>query len=112
MPRTLWLGAHLVVSVVVATASMHLIHSPFPYLLGGLIGSAAFLLVSRSPWTFPDPARHLGIAVIGVGAGALIDSGVVRRIAGSPIEILGGVLVTIVFSMLTGLLLLLSRHGR
>jgi membrane AbrB-like protein len=110
MPRTLRLTASFVVLVVGATASLYLIHAPSPFLLGGLIGGAAFSLVGRSPWTFPDPARHLGIAVIGVGAGALIDSGVIRRIAGAPVEILGGVLITVVFSLLTGLLLLLSPH--
>jgi uncharacterized protein len=110
MARTLRLSASFVVLVVVATASLYLIQAPSPFLLGGLIGGAVFSLVGRSPWTFPDPARHLGIALIGVGAGALIDSGVIRRIAGSPVEILGGVFITVVFSLLTGLLLLLSPH--
>ncbi|ABW13913.1 putative ammonia monooxygenase [Parafrankia sp. EAN1pec] len=97
-----------VIILVAATILMHLVHSPSPYLLGGLIGGAAFSLAFGAPWRFPEPARHFGMALIGVSAGALIDSDVIRRIASQPVEVLGGVAVTLVFSMATGLVLVLS----
>ncbi|WP_018636826.1 AbrB family transcriptional regulator [Parafrankia elaeagni] len=94
--------------LVAATILMHLVHSPAPYLLGGLIGGAAFTLTFRAPWRFPQPARHFGMALIGVSAGALIDSAVIRQLVSQPVEVLGGVAVTLVFSMLTGLVLVVS----
>ncbi|KPM54412.1 ammonia monooxygenase [Frankia sp. R43] len=108
MKREITRGLSGTAFLVIATILMHLAHAPSPYLLGGLVGGAAFSLTFRAPWTFPDQARYLGIALIGVSAGALIDSDVIRRIASQPFEVIGGVAITIIFTMITGLVLALS----
>lgn len=107
MRKTLQLGA-LCALVAAATLVLHLLRSPSPVLFGGLIGGAGFSLLFRAPLAFPDPLRHLGMATIGVGAGALIDPAVISVIVRSPIEITAGVVTVLLFTMATGLFLAIS----
>lgn len=89
---------------------MVLVGAPAPYLLGPLIGSGTATLLLGSIWNMPDLLRHAGIAVIGAGAGALIDSSALVQVVQVPHIIFGGVVATVIFSLATGLLLVLSPH--
>ncbi|MPZ62041.1 MAG: AbrB family transcriptional regulator [Propionibacteriales bacterium] len=110
MRRTLKLSASLIVLAGTAIVALHVVHAPAPFLIGGLVGGAAFSLRFRTPWTVPELARNLGIATIGVGAGTFIDQTVISAVARSPVEIVAGVVVVIVFTMATGLFLMASPH--
>jgi membrane AbrB-like protein len=109
MGKPLQFGA-LCALVAGATAALYLLHSPSPVLIGGLVGGAAFSLLFRAPLAFPDSARHVGMAIIGVGAGTLVDPGVVSVFARSPVEVIAGVLTVLIFTMATGLFLVISRR--
>ncbi|TWH09450.1 hypothetical protein L618_005500000040 [Rhodococcus rhodochrous J45] len=82
--------------------------APAPYLLSGVASGAALSLVFRVQQQFPDPLRHLGLAIIGVVAGSLITAAVARRIADQPAPLLGAVVATLALSLLAGQVLRLS----
>lgn len=108
MLRALKLGAGLALMSVGAIVVMHVVQAPSPFLLGGLVGGAAFALAFRASWDLPDPVRQLGTAVVGVGAGTLLDSNVIHLIADAPVAVTLGIVVSLVFSLLTGVILLAS----
>ncbi|GAA3909209.1 AbrB family transcriptional regulator [Microbacterium invictum] len=115
-PVWAWFGhswrrlAILIAALAACTALMILVGAPAPFLLGPLVGGGIFSLVVKADWGVPDAIRHGGVAVVGAGAGALIDPDAGVKLFESPLAIVGGVVVTIIFSLLTGLLLLLSPH--
>ncbi|MFD4351241.1 AbrB family transcriptional regulator [Nocardia sp. NPDC058518] len=84
------------------------VDAPSPFLLAGVLSGAAFVLVFREQRRFPDPVRHLGLAIIGAGAGALITVGVARRIVDQPAPILGAVAATLTLTLLAGQVLRFS----
>jgi len=82
--------------------------APAPYLLAGVVSGAVFTLAFRVRQRFPDPLRHLGLAIIGVAAGALITAEVAQRIAEQPAPLLGAVAATLALSLLAGQVLRFS----
>ncbi|AIY20144.2 AbrB family transcriptional regulator [Pimelobacter simplex] len=73
---------------------------------------AAVVVALRAPEPPPMPPRlrALGMAVVGTAAGASVDVAVLRTVAREPVAVVGGVVATLLVSMLIGQLLRLSRH--
>ncbi|AKS36476.1 hypothetical protein AFA91_19495 [Mycolicibacterium goodii] len=92
----------------VSAAALVAVDAPAPYLLSGVASGAVFTLVFRNRQRFPDPLRHLGLAIIGVVAGSLITAAVARRIAEQPAPLLGAVAATLALSLLAGQVLRFS----
>ncbi len=93
---------------VAALAVLALVGAPSPPLFAGLVGGAVLAL------TMPEvpPLRHwvvdFGMAVVGVAAGSSIDADVLRTVVDRPVAVVGGVLVTLLVSLLIGQLLRLA----
>lgn len=81
-----------------------------PPLFGALLASVVVALRAPSPPAMPPSVRTLGMAIVGVAAGANVDSDVLHTIVDAPFAVAGGVLATLVVSMLVGQLLRLSRE--
>jgi len=85
--------------------------TPSPYLFAGLIGGAVGPAVyRREPRPFPERARLLALALVGVGAGSMINRGVIHSVGRQPLVLGAGVVSTILVSLLVGQLLRLSKH--
>ncbi len=83
--------------------------APSPPLFGSLLGGVFLALrVSEAP-SVPDPLRHLGMAIVGTAAGSAVDAEVLGTVVDAPAAVLGGVLATLLVSMLVGQLLRLDR---
>lgn len=93
---------------VAAALALWAAGAPSPPLFAALAASAYFALRTPAPKLVPGPVRALGMAVIGTAAGAHIDGDVVRTVADQPVAVMGGVLATLVVSMLAGQVLRLD----
>lgn len=86
------------------------IGSPSPSLFAGVGVGIAAAVGSRHSRPLPSWARQLSLAAVGVGAGALVDRDVLVELSQRPISVVGGVLGTIVITLIAGQILRLSRH--
>jgi membrane AbrB-like protein len=82
--------------------------APSPPLFAALLAAAYFALRSPAPKPVPGGVRALGMAVVGTAAGAHIDGDVIHTVAAQPVAVIGGVLATLVVSMLAGQVLRLD----
>jgi membrane AbrB-like protein len=103
-----WIALTLLFGLVVFVFSG--VGAPSPYLLAGVVAGGASAVGMPEPQRFPEPLRHLGLAVIGVAAGANIDADVVATVLDEPAAVLGGVGATLAVSMAAGQLLRLSPN--
>lgn len=81
---------------------------PVPTLFAAMFGAATFAIRSGRVIQIPRLVRDLGMATVGVAAGGSIDGDVMNLVIERPVEVLGGVLCTIVLSLAAGQLLRLS----
>src|SRR5258706_5077882 len=79
---------------VVATI-FTLLRAPSPFLFAGVFAGAVGALRLRQPQILPGAIRDVGLAAVGVAAGAAIDRHVIDVVVASPLTILGGVTATL-----------------
>jgi hypothetical protein len=82
--------------------------APSPPLFAALAAGVLLALRSPQPVRVPAGVRAVGMAVVGTAAGANIDAAVLRTVAGQPVAVVGGVLATLVITMLIGQVLRLD----
>ncbi|MGJ0183771.1 AbrB family transcriptional regulator [Corynebacterium glyciniphilum] len=92
----------------VSLALLTVISAPSPYLLAGVIAGATLVLSRPTSRPFPEPARHFSLAVVGLGAGAMIQPDVVSEVLSRPGIILGASVGTLAVTLLAGQVLRLS----
>jgi uncharacterized protein len=102
--------AMIVLLYAAITALLVLAHAPSPYLFAGVVAGALCAVRLSDPQPLPGRVRQVGLAIIGVGAGARIDLPVLRTIAQQPVSILGAVVASLLLSMLVGQVLRLSGY--
>lgn len=90
-------------------AAMIMVDAPAPPLFAAMLASAVYAVRSGTVVELPRALRDIGMASVGVTAGASIDAGVLDMIAARPVTVLGGVVSTLVLTLLIGQLLRLSR---
>jgi uncharacterized protein len=76
--------------------------APTPPLFAALVAGVVLALRSPVPPRVPNGARAVGMAIVGTAAGANIDTAVLRTVAAQPVAVVGGVLATLVVTMLIG----------
>lgn len=82
--------------------------APSPPLFGALLGGVTLALRVPLAPTVPDRVRFLGMAIVGTAAGSAVDAEVASTVLESPVAVVGGVLATLVVSMLIGQVLRLD----
>lgn len=105
--RSLWPLAVAVFAAV--TGALWWVGAPSPPLFGALVASALVAVRSDEPPAMPGTVRNVGMAIVGTAAGANIDATVLRTVAGEPVAVLGGVVVTLAVTMLVGQVLRFDR---
>lgn len=91
-----------------ALPALLFVDAPAPPLFAAMLASAAYAVRSGQTVEVPRTLRDVGMATVGVTAGASIDAGVMQLIGSRPVTVLGGVLSTLVLTLLIGQLLRLS----
>ena len=81
-----------------------------PLLAGVLAGVLGAILLAPVHRSLPRAAHQVSLALVGVGAGSLLDRGVVANLAEQPTMILLGVVATLALTLLSGQVLRLSGH--
>jgi membrane AbrB-like protein len=94
----------------VLTIVFVLVGAPSPYLFAGVIVGALCSVRVPNPPPLPEQVRNIGLAVLGVAAGAGIGRPVLRTVLDQPAAVLGGVVVTLALSLAVGQLLRLSQN--
>jgi uncharacterized protein len=94
----------------IVTVVLSAVGAPSPFLFAGVVAGAIGALRLPNPRPFPDRVHTIGIAAIGVGAGAKIDREVLDTVLASPVAIMGGVVATLAISMTAGQVLRFSPH--
>lgn len=82
--------------------------APSPPLFAALVAGVVLALRAPAPPRVPDGVRAVGMAIVGTAAGANIDTAVLRTVAAQPFAVVGGVLATLVVTMLIGQVLRLD----
>lgn len=100
----------LVIVYGVGLAVLYVLAAPSPPLLSGVMAGAFGALRWAPKTPFPVGLRHIGLAIIGVGAGSLLDPDVVETVTDSPVIVIAGVVGTLVVTMAAGQLLRFSPH--
>ncbi len=100
----------MVGAVFLATAAgLWLVGAPSPPLFAALIAAAVLAMRSQDPPEMPRRARDVGMALVGTAAGANVDTQVLGTVAREPVAVLGGVVATLVVTMLVGQVLRFDR---
>lgn len=89
-------------------AALEAIHAPAPSLFASMLGAGTYAVLADVAVKVPNTLRTIGMATVGVTAGANIDATIVDMVLARPVAVLGGVLSTIVLTLLIGQLLRLS----
>lgn len=100
----------LTVVFVVVTGILLSVGAPSPYLLAGVIAGGICTLRMQAPQRMPASGRGFALGVIGVQAGSMIDSSVIRVVAEQPIVTIGSAVATLGITLVCGQLLRLSPH--
>jgi membrane AbrB-like protein len=79
-------------------------------MFAGVITGLVAAVSVATPRPFPNGVRKLSLALVGVGAGAMVDRGVLAEAAQRPLAMVAGVAGTIVITLVAGQVLRLSRH--
>lgn len=81
-----------------------------PLFAGVLAGTFGAIVLTPVHRPFPRAAHQVSLALVGVGAGSLLDRAVVLNVAEQPTMIVLGVVATLAITLLSGQVLRLSRH--
>lgn len=100
----------LAVVFLIVTGALLAVGAPSPYLLAGVIAGGICTLRMHAPQRMPVSGRGFALGVIGVQAGSMIDSSVVRMVAERPVVTIGSAVATLGITLLFGQLLRLSPH--
>ncbi|WP_270889663.1 AbrB family transcriptional regulator [Pedococcus sp. 5OH_020] len=79
--------------------------APTPALFAALVGGGVLGVTSPTAPQLPAVLRQLGMAIVGVAAGATINADVLKAVAREPVAVPAGVLLTLGATMLIGQLL-------
>ncbi|KAB2812375.1 AbrB family transcriptional regulator [Pimelobacter simplex] len=107
---TVRLGLAAAATYAVVVAGLAWVGAPSPPLFAAMVAAVVVALRAPEPPPMPPRLRALGMAVVGTAAGASVDVAVLRTVAREPVAVVGGVVATLLVSMLIGQLLRLSRH--
>ncbi|UKA64394.1 AbrB family transcriptional regulator [Arthrobacter sp. FW306-04-A] len=103
-----WLA--IAASIVFLAWILSIVQAPSPPLFAGLITGVFAAVGLRTPKPFPRGLRKLSLALVGVGAGAMVDRAVVAEVVQRPLVMLAGVAGTIAITLAAGQVLRFSRH--
>lgn len=94
---------------LLAALGLWALGAPSPPLFGALLGGVTLALRAPVAPMVPDRLRFLGMAIVGTAAGSAVDADVARTVLDSPVAVVGGVLATLLVSMLIGQVLRFDR---
>lgn len=92
----------------VSFALLDAVHGPAPSLFAAMLGAGTYAVLADIAVEVPSTLRTIGMATVGVTAGANIDASVVDMVLARPVAVLSGVFSTIVLTLVIGQLLRLS----